>query len=479
MKAIDLKKAQKDVMYLNSDNPVQIKGVAGSGKSTIAVYRAEHLLKENSGMFEQFKVAIFTYNKTLVQHLKNLYDNAFVSQNSFRGIKDNDIPAITNFHKWAYHFISDYYKKNKINTIQSKMQREIINEIKKKYLKERIANKSTEFFLEEISWIKGKMINSLNEYKSVTRVNRGQTDRVTQKDREVIWQILVDYSQALKRMNYVDFDDYALICYDIIKKNLNFVAPFNHLIIDEAQDLNKAQIKVLSMLVDSNRMGITIIADSAQRIYKSGFSWSEVGINVQGGRTVELHKNYRNTIHIARAAVSLLEKDIESNQYTKVETARNGSKKPIVGNFNNSDEQSSFLIKEINKIKIENELGSIAILHRNTEGLRQIEELLTSNKINSNNLREYSQPKDKSVNICTMSSIKGLEFDHVFVIDLNEEIIPLPAGFSEENDENHISTERRLLYTSMTRARESLYLLSSAVPSRYLSEIDDEYVDRV
>jgi superfamily I DNA/RNA helicase len=65
------------------------------------------------------------------------------------------------------------------------------------------------------------------------------------------------------------------------------------------------------------------------------------------------------------------------------------------------------------------------------------------------------------------------------IIDLNENVIPYPAGFIDTDDEFHISTERRLLYTSMTRARERLYLLSSGIPSRYLSEIDINLLKKV
>ena len=70
-----------------------------------------------------------------------------------------------------------------------------------------------------------------------------------------------------------------------------------------------------------------------------------------------------------------------------------------------------------------------------------------------------------------------LEFENVFIIDLNDDVIPYPPGFNDEDDEFHISTERRLLYTSMTRAREKLYLISSGNLSRYIKEIDEKYLE--
>ena len=71
-----------------------------------------------------------------------------------------------------------------------------------------------------------------------------------------------------------------------------------------------------------------------------------------------------------------------------------------------------------------------------------------------------------------MSSVKGLEFDYVFVCGLNDSVIPYPSPLTDDNDELHISTERRLLYTCMTRAKEGLFLVSTAEPTRYLAEID-------
>ena len=93
----------------------------------------------------------------------------------------------------------------------------------------------------------------------------------------------------------MDFDDYALLCLKIINSKTNFQTPFTHIIVDEAQDLSKAQILVISKIVSDETKSISIIADAAQRIYKSGFTWGEVGLNVRGARTIEFKKNYRNT----------------------------------------------------------------------------------------------------------------------------------------------------------------------------------------
>ena len=78
-----------------------------------------------------------------------------------------------------------------------------------------------------------------------------------------------------------------------------------------------------------------------------------------------------------------------------------------------------------------------------------------------------------------MSSIKGLEFDVVIILDCNNGVIPYPEGMKDENREIHLSAERRLLYTAMTRAREQSYILTTGEPSPFIEEIDEEFVQKV
>ncbi len=133
------------------------------------------------------------------------------------------------------------------------------------------------------------------------------------------------------------------------------------------------------------------------------------------------------------------------------------------------------------KLKTENNIYSTVILHRNHNGIRNIKYILETNNFIVQELlkAEDIDFESDSIKVCTLSSVKGLEFDKVFIIDLNDDVIPYPAGFNDSNDDFHISTERRLLYTSMTRARENLFLLASGKPSRYLAEIDETLIEKV
>lgn len=346
-----------------------------------------------------------------------------------------------------------------------------------------ILEKSPEFFQEEISWMKGKLFKAKDEYVEAARTGRGTSDRVTKADKEVIWEVFEKYNQVLESQKKVDFDDYAILALKKIETNPNFIPPFSHIIIDEAQDLNKAQILTISKLVDEETNSLSIIADAAQRIFKSGFIWSEVGINVRGGRTIEFKKNYRNTAHIARAALSLLEKEQDKSEFTTVETALKGGEKPKIGYYTGFSEQMDIVNAQLKLLKENNQLRNTILLHRSTSGVNDIKTYLDNNGY-STELVKSNLPVNygsESIKICTMSSVKGLEFNNVFILDLNDDIIPYPPGFIEVDDEYHISTERRLLYTCMTRARNTLFLFSSNSqnPSRYLKEIDDTLLEEI
>lgn len=90
------------------------------------------------------------------------------------------------------------------------------------------------------------------------------------------------------------------------------------------------------------------------------------------------------------------------------------------------------------------------------------------------------------VTLMTVHSAKGLEFDYVFMIGLEEGIFPHQNSFLEADG---IEEERRLCYVAMTRARKKLWLVNAKrrtlygmdhmnPPSRFLQEVDDSYIEK-
>ena len=91
----------------------------------------------------------------------------------------------------------------------------------------------------------------------------------------------------------------------------------------------------------------------------------------------------------------------------------------------------------------------------------------------------------ETVKLMTMHNAKGLEFDHVFIVGMEDGLIPHSRSI---DDVQKLEEERRLLYVAITRAKKSVHLtytrmrsifgsISMAVPSRFLIEIDDNLID--
>ena len=98
---------------------------------------------------------------------------------------------------------------------------------------------------------------------------------------------------------------------------------------------------------------------------------------------------------------------------------------------------------------------------------------------------EYSTDTD-AVTLMTVHSAKGLEFKVVFIIGLEENIMPISKALY---DDEELEEERRLMYVAITRAKEKLYLLNAGrrmlygnmqmnPPSRFISEISDNLLDK-
>jgi len=476
LKVVKLKEEQEKVLFLPAENPIQIKGVAGSGKTTVAIYRAKHLLETYTNLFiKENKVIIFTYNKTL----RNYIEELLKVMPGIKGSVGLNI-KVTNFHSWAMGYMRSqgFNKYVASNETTDECIRDALNKCREKYGgKKAVLKKKNEFYKDEISWLKGKLITKVNDYLEAKRTGKGTKDRVTQDDKKILFDLYVYFRKIMGRRKMIDYDDFATYSLSYLRKK-SFQNPFTHIVVDEAQDLNKAQMTVIKQLVSNKTNSITIIADAAQRIYKSGFVWKEVGIGVAGKRTVELKTNLRNKSTIAAFALSLISNDTDAEDFTKCEKWLKGGKKPKVIRcleFENQIKSAKAIISDY-----KDSSPSIVLLHRTWKGVAKI----------NNGLKDYFdlqiiKPSGKSnfesgiISITTMNSIKGLESDCVIIFDVDDKIIPSSAGFNSENDEYHINQERRLLYTACTRARENLTLLVSLKnPSRYIDDIDSSlYID--
>ena len=135
------------------------------------------------------------------------------------------------------------------------------------------------------------------------------------------------------------------------------------------------------------------------------------------------------------------------------------------------------------KVENLNEFKSLAVSFEEN-GIYDLETFLESILLVSDS-GQYKDSIDK-VNIMTLHSAKGLEFDVVFILGMEEGIFPHSRSFESQSE---LEEERRLCYVGITRAKKKLYLLSArnrtifgktsgTVESRFVKEIDDEFINK-
>ena len=136
-------------------------------------------------------------------------------------------------------------------------------------------------------------------------------------------------------------------------------------------------------------------------------------------------------------------------------------------------------------VRLENleEFKSITKTFEERNGLVSLEDFLMEISL----VTDVEEQKQTSnlVTLMTVHSAKGLEFDNVFIIGLEEGIFPHSNSFESQDG---LEEERRLCYVAITRAKKNLWLINAKrrilygldscnPPSRFINEIDEQYLD--
>jgi len=248
-----------------------------------------------------------------------------------------------------------------------------------------------------------------------------------------------DYIKFKETNKLYDFNDIEYLALDIIKKN-NIT--FKYILIDEFQDTNELQYRLFKFLIKDITKTF-IVGDPDQSIY--GFRGANFRIIAKyikeyESKTLILSNNYRSTKEILDSANSV----ITNNKYRikkELIPVTDEEGKVTINNFLNETYEYEFIIKQYTELK--DDYKSFAILYRNNyQGALY---------------RKYFQDVPSKMTVTTIHQSKGLEFDVVFVLGVNEGVLP----------DNKIKTvsekeeERRLLFVAITRAKKLLYVSSS------------------
>lgn len=485
---------QKRIIELEPSGHMLVKGVAGSGKTTVSVKRIPYLLSHFCGD-KNDNVLLLTFNKTLLNYIKYQYNKIEDQEQlefEFFINKDKEV-EISTIDGLMYKYFSQNQKRNRLNykisdrQIEFNSMNQAIDEVLKNYSDIKILSHKNSFFLmDEIHWIKSCNIEDMDTYQNIDRIGRANgVSNTPQKllknsdTRAAIFELMIKFDMILLNKGYVDFKTMNSIAYK--EAELYPYKKYKHIIIDESQDLTKVQLEFIKCIYNEKKYSsIMFVADNTQSIYShswlgKGRPFTTIGFDMSGKSRV-LTKNYRTTTQISSAAYNLIENDesIKNNlDYVKPSLIDRQGHPPIYKYFKDTSSQLQFLIEEIKELSSDYKFSEISIVARETRLIQDIEIGLKSKNIPCSLLNQNESDFDMdSIKLVTMHSIKGLEFKVIFLVHLDEGIIPNTKLYNSDDSRQIDSDERKLLYVGMTRANELLYMSTVKKPSKFIREID-------
>ena len=240
---------------------------------------------------------------------------------------------------------------------------------------------------------------------------------------------------------------------------------YEHILIDEAQDLSPGELAVITQTV-SGGQSITLAGDVAQRLYMdNGFTgWDSLlgELSLSHVQVEPLQITYRSTEQVMAFAHAVLGPLAPS---TPPVATRMGAPVELFG-FAHSGDAVGFLTEALRELSADEPQASIAVVARYPEqadlyyaGLRQAE------IPNLRRVAEQDFPFKAGVDVTDLRQVKGLEFDYVILVEVNQSTYPV-------DDE-----ARHLLHIGATRAAHQLWILTTGKASELLPQSlrDQEY----
>lgn len=471
--------AQEEIKYTDEQQQIidyngeqlLVKGIAGSGKTLVLLQKAYKIASENPDE----SIAIFSFGGPL-------------SEAAEIQLSKYDLPnlKVITFHKWTYKaYYATYGKRpNYANRKYLPIYfNSAIKTVEILYPSHRFFNSKDlhPFIKEEISWIKGRGILTEKEYLQAPRRGRGSKVRLSQQDRKILYEIYNAYET--NKGSRLDYDDSAIKLVNKIGEIADSVK-FDHVFIDEAQDLTKMS---LQLLVKIARKSCRIGADIGQKIYTTTFTWKEVGLELRGNRVKSLQTSFRSTKQIVTLAQSLQRHDeiIKDEDFTEHIVPTKVGPVPVVIMCNNLETQDIAIIETANALLKTSEKATIGILCRNWETATRLQKKMNDLDIeyaeigdNKDFKRKHTAPKgthlEPGIKFTTFHTAKGLEFFYVLIADLVNPDVETRLG-----DEFDWDLERRLLYVAMTRAKIQLQIFSCEEKTKLLNELDESFYEKL
>lgn len=464
--------SQQKLVDADYKGTMKVSGGAGTGKTVVALHRLKHL----SGNPEA-KILFTTYTRTLRENLEELVKKMGINRSRciLSNIDQVLIETARQYNIKDGYKILDYSGDEESLKLWREVLETEVTEFDEKFLYDE--------YIDVIVYFGNTDVKS---YMMQQRV--GRTKALSRKQRIEIWKLVEKYIELKQERRVVD----RLELFNETTRYLNDnnIRPYTNVIADEFQDFSNPELKFLRALVAEGRNDLFLTGDPMQRIYSGRkINFGAAGINVRGVRSRRLKINYRTTEPIKKVAVSVIkgitfdDMDGGTESMNGYVSLIHGGEKPIYKIVGNATDEVTQTAEWVNEC-INNQINAndICIAAPSMGLMKELQSYLHTNGIAYKVLKGTSkQGASNGISLCTLHSLKGLEFKVVVLIGVNERNIPSKViegypftGMDALDKKEFLSSKRSLLYVAITRARQLVYMVGYGEPCGLVESIIED-----
>jgi len=427
--------------------PVRVLGGAGTGKTVLAMHRAKWLAENRTPASKKVLFTTFTRNLAadIEQNLKTLCVNSTLAKLEVKNL-DAWVHKFMRTHKLEHRIVYDRRQDAALQAWQAALAA--------RDTKLELPDDFYELELEQVILAQG--ITTLEEYRVARRTGRAGV--LSRAKRDAVWPVFEEYRGQLASRKLKEVDDayreVAALMLAMPEKETEYSA----IVIDETQDFGPQALKLLRTMIPHGPNDLFFVGDGHQRIYsRNRAAMSKCGIDIRG-RSRKLYLNYRTTDEIRRQAVALLEgcevDDLDDghDETKRYKSLSHGPAPSIVtaDGLEAAAAQATHFVKRLFSDAAGSAL-SVCVIASSEKNREFMSKQLMSAGLQGVTISAQSNHADArdAVHFATMHRAKGLEFDAVVVV--------APGTYFGDPEET--SSQRKLMYVALTRAKKEAMLI--------------------
>lgn len=281
---------RRDLVERSFNGPARVSGSAGTGKSVVALHRAVHLVRRD----DEARILLATFSDPLAGYLRDKLR-----------LLVKDRPRIAErIRVDTLDGVADRLYRARIGgdpaVVDEATLRRMLDEASRDVEGPSFA--AGFLYAEWRDVVDAWQLRDWESYRDVARV--GRRARLAESRRQRAWQVFETVRARLAEEGLATratlYDDLAGFF------GPGTPAPFDHVVLDEAQGASVAQLRFLGRLAGDRPDGLFLAGDLGQRIFQAPFSWRSVGVDVRG-RARTLKVSYRTSQQIRELADRLLD----------------------------------------------------------------------------------------------------------------------------------------------------------------------------